>query len=191
MLDKEYWNQRWIKNETQWDIGSPSSPLLKIIRKWKDKNSKILIPGCGNAYEIDFLLENGFTNITVLDFAEEVIITLKNKYKSFPQLNIIQDDFFTHAGSYDYILEQTFFCSLPKSFRQNYAEICKSLLNDSGILTGVLFDREFEYEGPPFGGNMEEYEELFSIHFSFVYLEKCDFSIPQRMGSEVYFICKK
>jgi hypothetical protein len=39
-----------------------------------------------------------------------------------------------------------------------------NLLNDHGILAGLLFNRSFDVS-PPFGGSKEEYEKLFSGAF--------------------------
>ena len=44
-LDKEYWNQQYINNQTGWDIGYPSPALVIQIDAIEDKNAKILIPG--------------------------------------------------------------------------------------------------------------------------------------------------
>ena len=47
-----------------------------------NKEAKILIPGCGNTYEAEYLLEQGFTNITVIDIAPTLVENLKKKYDS-------------------------------------------------------------------------------------------------------------
>ena len=64
------------------------------------------------------------------------------------------------------------------------------LLNPGGRLVGVLFNRSFE-GGPPFGGNLEEYEELFKEKFEIVKLEPCYNSIQPREGTEVFINVKK
>jgi hypothetical protein len=49
-LDRDYWSKRYQTNETGWDVGTPSTPLKEYIDQLENKNIKILIPGCGNAY---------------------------------------------------------------------------------------------------------------------------------------------
>jgi len=61
------------------------------------------------------------------------------------------------------------------------------LLNSGGKLTGLLFNKEFEKEGPPFGGTSAEYESLFQHHFEIKILEDCYNSIQPRAGSELFF----
>jgi 2-keto-3-deoxy-6-phosphogluconate aldolase len=69
ILDEQYWNNRYINNETGWDLRQVSPPLKAYFDQLENKNSSILIPGCGNAYEAIYLAEQGFTNITVIDIA--------------------------------------------------------------------------------------------------------------------------
>lgn len=94
------------------------------------KNKSILIPGCGNAYEAEYLLKNGFNNITVIDISPTLCNQIIKKYKKFAgkQLTVICGDFFMHSGQYDFIIEQTFFCALEKSRRKEYAEKMQTLL---------------------------------------------------------------
>ena len=71
----EFWEKRYEAGEIQWDIGYISTPIHdyidNLIAKGVDKNSHILIPGAGNAYEAEHLHEEGFTNVIVVDFAAE------------------------------------------------------------------------------------------------------------------------
>ena len=60
------------------------------------------------------------------------------------------------------------------------------LLNEYGILTGLLFNRTFEKTGPPYGGNSAEYHELFSQNFQINHLDPAKNSIPQRQGNELF-----
>ena len=43
------------------NVGTPRCQLT-------NKAAKILIPGAGNAYETEYLHQNGFTNVHILDF---------------------------------------------------------------------------------------------------------------------------
>ncbi len=189
ILDAEYWSNRYLENKTGWDIGSGSSPLKEYISQLKDKNISILIPGCGNAYEAEILLEHGFKDVTVLDISPVLTEELKKKFVNL-QIKIINTDFFDHTGEYDLILEQTFFCALDPIQRNDYAEKMVTLLKPGGKLVGVLFNRQFD-GGPPFGGSKEEYELLFSKIFSIKKMELCYNSIEARKNSELFIILQK
>ncbi len=191
-LDAGYWNSRYENHQTGWDIGSPSTALITYCSQLTNRAIRILIPGCGNGYEAGWLLENGFTDITLIDIAPTLTAALSEKYKAYAgkQLHVITGDFFTLSGTYDLIIEQTFFCALDPSLRNAYAAKMHSLLAPGGKLMGVLFNREFE-GGPPFGGNNKEYESVFSPLFHIRRLEPCYNSIPPRMGSEVFVLLEK
>jgi thiopurine S-methyltransferase len=50
-----------------------------------------------------------------------------------------------------------------------------------------LFNRDFE-GGPPFGGSMIEYQQIFQDVFTSVVIEPCYNSVKPREGSEVFII---
>lgn len=190
-LDSQFWDHRYQTQTTGWDLGEVSPPIKIYIDQLTVKTLRILIPGCGNTYEADYLLKNGFTRITVIDIAPTLVTKLKKKYAGNSSIKIILGDFFEHNGEYDLIIEQTFFCALHPSLRTRYRDKMASLLAPEGKLAGLLFDRVFEEEGPPFGGTKEEYEKLFSGQFEWITFEKCYNSFPRRQDTELFFMLKK
>lgn len=190
-LDEKFWNERYQANETGWDLGQVSPPLKAYIDQLDNKDLRILIPGCGNSHEAEYLLEKGFTNVSVIDIATEPVSRLRARFQSNPNINIIQGDFFTHQSEYDLILEQTFFCALDPKLRKNYVEAMKGLLPAGGKLVGVLFNKEFEQQGPPFGGTDDEYRSLFADAFEFRTFGNCYNSFPKRAGTEVFIILQR
>ncbi|WP_374328961.1 methyltransferase domain-containing protein [Soonwooa sp.] len=185
-LDKKYWDTRWENQETAWDVGYASTAITDYMDKIKDKNISILIPGCGNAYEAEYLLKNGFQNITLIDIAPKAVEILQSKFRNDPQIKVVLGDFFEHQGEYDLMLEQTFFCAIPPSMRQDYAKKSAELLQPNGKIVGVMFDAVFEHQGPPFGGCPCEYKLIFEAYFKIKKMEECYNSIPPRKGSEVF-----
>lgn len=190
ILDKDYWNNRYINQQTGWDIGYPSTPIKTYIDQLDEKNLRILIPGAGNAHEARYLLEQGFQFITILDIAPEVVEKHKNEFKDCPEITVIEGDFFKHQGKYDLILEQTFFCALHPTSRRRYFDKIQNLLETDGKLCGVLFNIHFE-SGPPYGGTKEEYEPLLRDLMTIHTMEPCYNSIPQRMGNELWVNLQK
>ena len=185
-VGKIYWNNRYITQTTQWDLGKVSPPIKAYIDQLTDKSIRVLIPGCGNSYEAEYLLQQGFTNITVIDIAPLLVIHLQKKFADNCNINIVLGDFFEHEGQYDLIIEQTFFCALPPSMRSRYVGKMKSLLAPNAKLAGVLFHKEFETEGPPFGGYKNEYVALFENDFIFKTFETCYNSFVKREDNELF-----
>lgn len=189
-LDKQYWDAQYHAKNTAWDIGSVSPPIQSYIDTIEDKSIRILIPGCGNSYEAEYLLQKGFVNVTVIDIAPKLIENLRNKFDKNPNITIVLGDFFEHQGEYDLIIEQTFFCALPPFMRQKYVWKMHQLLSQKGVLAGLLFNTTFEVS-PPFGGSKAEYELLFKSAFRLLHMDLCTNSIAKRVNSELFIELKK
>jgi len=189
-LSGEYWSSRYKNEKTGWDIGSVSTPLKEYIDQLKDKSIRILIPGAGNGHEAEYLHSVGFKNVFVCDIVQEALDNLSERCPTFPKSNLICDDFFNLQEQYDLILEQTFFCALNPSKREDYISKMSELLNKKGKLVGLLFGIEFPFEGPPFGGDQEEYRSILSSHLEIITFESCYNSIGPRLGHELFFIAQ-
>lgn len=185
-LNDTYWSNRYQNQQTGWDIGTASQPLKEYIQQYNNKNARILIPGCGNAYEAKFLIDEGFQSITLIDISKVLVEELQEQLAAYPQqVQIIHGDFFEHEGEYDLIIEQTFFCAIDPVLRKRYAEKMQELLAENGKLVGVLFNRNFE-GGPPFGGTKEEYISTFSPYFEIKTMDDCYNSIKPRANTELF-----
>lgn len=191
-LDAGFWDERWRTNDTGWDLKEVSPALKAYFDTFTCKNKSILIPGCGNAYEAEYLLQNGFRNVTVIDISPTLVQQLLNKFSAFAgrELTLICGDFFKHTGAYDFIIEQTFFCALEKNRREEYVQKMQTLLKDTGRLAGLLFNKEFE-NSPPFGGSRSEYLNLLTPYFEILQMEVTDKSVKPRLNTELFFEVKK
>ena len=187
-LGANFWNDLYLSEDMGWDLGEVSPPIAAYIDQLENKDIAILIPGCGNTYEAEYLLKNNFTNITVVDIAPVLVEKLRKKYESNSQIKILLGDFFELQGKYDLIIEQTFFCAIDPSLRVSYIKKMKELLVKGGKLAGVLFDRDFDKKGPPFAGRREDYEPLFKNYFEITYLDACYNSFIKRKGNELFIL---
>ena len=190
-FDKIFWEQKYVNNKTGWDIGHISTPIKNYIDQLEKKELRILIPGAGNSHEAEYLWNQGFKNLFILDIAEQPLINLKNRVKVIPDSHLIHKDFFEFSDTFDLIIEQTFFCALDPILRNDYVQKMSDLLADKGKLVGLLFDFELTSEGPPFGGSEEEYLQYFLPHFFINTLEPAYNSIKPRMDRELFFIFEK
>ena len=190
-FDSNYWEERYKNNQTGWDAGSVTIPIKHYIDNLTNKKLKILVPGAGNGYEFEYLLQQGFNNSYVIDIALTPLQNIKARLPEVPGTHIIHGDFFDHVGEYDLIIEQTFFCALNPELRQQYVEKMYSLLKPGGRLAGLLFSFPLTEQGPPFGGSAEEYEATFSFSFTINKMEEAYNSIKPRAGKELFFIFEK
>lgn len=192
-LNDDYWSERYAANQTGWDLGTVSPPIKAYADQLTAKSLRVLIPGCGNSYEAEYLLSENFENITLIDISEILVSNIKTKYSEYienSKLSVVYGDFFQHEGEYDVIIEQTFFCALDPALRKKYAEKMSELLAPNGKLVGVMFSREF-VGGPPFGGLAAEYKTYFEPYFEFDTFEPCYNSIPPRQGAELFINLRK
>ena len=185
-LDSNSWNQRYLSKNTGWDIGHVSTPLKEYFDQLKNKDLRILIPGCGNSHEAEYLFSKGFKNVYVLDFSKKAINNFSSRVPRFPKDNLLCEDFFNISGNYDLIIEQTFFCAINKSKRFEYVNKIHSLLNKNGRLVGLLFNGPMNDDHPPFGGSTAEYKKLFSSLFDLKIIQSSKNSISSRNGKELF-----
>jgi methyl halide transferase len=195
MLDKNYWKNRWQTESTPWDAGEATTPIREfvdyLVEKNTDRNLRILIPGAGSGHEAIYFYRHDFYNITVCDWAEEAIEKLKKQLPELKKSQLIVGDFFDLTGTFDIIIEQTFFCAIDPTLRPKYAQKCFELLDTEGSIYGVLFNQNFPFQGPPFGGTVEEYRYYFEPYFEIHSLNECKNSIKPRMGTELWISFKK
>lgn len=109
----EFWQQRYETGSIQWDMGQVSPPLKAYIDQLPAtaKDQAILVPGAGNAYEVGYLHEQGFTNVTLVDFAAAPIDAFAERYPDFPVAHLICADFF-HLSAEQYQLIKSRLMSL-------------------------------------------------------------------------------
>ncbi len=190
-IDQTYWEKRWEEGETGWDVGRITTPLKTYFDQLRNKNLRILIPGCGNSWEAEYLWNQGFVHTDIVDYSSQAIDSFQERVPEFPKDQIYCLDFFELKGDYDLIIEQTFFCALDPRLRKAYALQMHELLVAGGKLVGLLFEETGNIDKPPFGGTLEEYKALFAPLFTIQVLERAYNSIAPRAGRELFVILRK
>eukprot|EP01138_Halocafeteria_seosinensis_P014496 gb/GECG01014799.1/.p1 GENE.gb/GECG01014799.1/~~gb/GECG01014799.1/.p1 ORF type:complete len:154 (+),score=26.00 gb/GECG01014799.1/:1-462(+) len=113
-----------------------SSPiLLKNIDEGRVPKGYALVPGCGRGYDLVSLSsEERF--VVGLEISSTAVNMAQQYLDNFPekknQFKMMEDDFFTHAPEnpegYDFIYDYTFFCAIPLSMRDKWAEQMSALV---------------------------------------------------------------
>lgn len=190
-MNENYWESRYQNNQIGWDMSGVSPSIKAYIDQLEHKNYKILIPGAGNAYEAEYLINQGFKDVYVADIARTPLKNLKNRLPHFPEEQLLYLNFFDIKQKFDLVLEQTFFCALLPKQRIEYAKKMHQLLRPHGRLVGLFFDFPLTEDGPPFGGSKAEYLTYFTKLFHIKTLDRCYNSYPKRQGRELFFNFKK
>ena len=165
-----YWDTRYRQDDTPWTLSVPSPPIVEFIKDL-DRSLRILVPGAGCCPDIKLLCESGFNHVTVCDISQTAINRLSESLGKEHKVTFYCGDFFEMPGTFDVILEQTFFCALEPDYRSRYVDKMYDLLSDEGMLAGLLFNRHFDKPGPPFGGDRDEYISLFSRKLNIMKME--------------------
>jgi len=190
-LSQSYWDEQYKLPKTGWDIGYASPALCSYFDQIMDKNIRILVPGAGSGWEVEYLYNQGFSNVFFLDFSLESITKFKLRCPEFPDNQIIFGDFFQHKGTYDLIVEHTFMSSIEPGRRTDYMHKMNELLCPGGKLVGLLFNHEFEWNKPPFGGTEDQYRQLFEAKFTILHLTLATNSIKPRRNRELFVLMQK
>lgn len=162
----DFWNVRYQNNVTPWDCaGLPPDFDGHAGRCLQGKpQAKVLIPGCGTAYELAWLRRQGVA-ATAFDFSAEAVSRAR---AAFPACagSILEADFFGPAidGQWDWVYERAFLCALPPALAARYAERMASLIPSGGLLGGYFFLRE-QVKGPPFGTSLSNLQQALQPYF--------------------------
>ncbi len=151
MKSSDEWENRYQLGQTGWDRGHVSPNLLYWLEHKLLSPCRILIPGCGNGYEVLALAEKGF-DVVAIDIAPTPIENLRKILKTKPlNVELIQADFFTceFKKTFDAVYEQTSLCALPLNEWKNYEECLYHWLKPKGKLFAQFMQTEQE-SGPPF-----------------------------------------
>lgn len=161
--EPQFWESRYREQVIPWDAGKVPAALQDYASSLPAK-SRILVPGCGSAYEAAFLHERGF-DVLAVDFSPAAVDAARKNLGAFGHI-VRLADFFTldAAGRFDVIYERAFLCALPRKMWTQYAAQCADLLNPNGVIAGFFFFADTP-RGPPFGTTQSELDALMAERF--------------------------
>ena len=163
MEQSNEWENRYQKGHTGWDRGDVSPNLLYWLERKILKPCRILVPGCGNGYEVVALAEKGF-DVVAIDIVQAPIENLRKALKAKQlKAEIIQSDFFSWSCKkpFDAIYEQTSLCALYPNEWKLYENSLYHWLKSEGQLF-IHFMQTGKDSGPPFHCGINAMVDLFS-----------------------------
>jgi len=184
----EFWEKRFRENFTPWDAGRVPSALERFLAA-EPRGRRVLIPGCGSAYEVRAFAEAGH-EVLAVDFAPAAVERAQAILGPLSGGVRLADFFDADLGAlYDLVYERAFLCSLPRPLRPRYAQRVRELLGPRGRIAGFFFFEDGE-RGPPFGLKSGELEQLLADRFEQIDDRPVDDSIPIFAGKERWKIWK-
>jgi SAM-dependent methyltransferase len=154
------------------------------------RGRRVLIPGCGTAYEAAFLDRLGWA-VTALDFSEAAVETARRQLGAWSG-TLLHVDFFAHEpdAPYDFVYERAFLCALPRKLWSGYGQHMAGLLGTGASLVGFYFFRD-EPKGPPFGISREALDALLMPYFELESEAEVHDSIGPFKGLERWMVWRR
>lgn len=194
----DFWDHRFREGTTPWDAGRAPALLCEFAARFPSqyasdrdghplapaRRPRVLIPGCGSAWEAASLANRGWET-TALDFSAAAIAAARATLGNFWQGTLLCADFFSFnpEAPFDVIYERAFLCALPRQLWADYASRMAELLRRGGLLAGFFFLGD-EPRGPPFAIRQERLHELLATNFSCCEDRPVDDSLPIFAGHE-------
>lgn len=168
-----FWDERFAAGFTPWDAGGVPAAFLRWVQALgPGAGRRVLVPGCGAAYEVAALDAAGFA-VTAIDYAAAAVALARRVLgDALADRTLRQADFFSfEAAPFDFIYERAFVAALPPALWPQWAARCAQLLSPGGRMAG-LFVVEDEIpaprRGPPFATTRAELQALLGRAFSLV-----------------------
>jgi len=185
----QFWDERFEQEFMPWDLGGVPQALCDFVQRDSAPRT-VLIPGCGNGYELRFLADAGW-DVTAIDFSPAAVSRARALVGPWAA-RVVEADFFNWqpAQALGLVYERAFLCALPPAMRPRVAARYAALLPPGGLLVGFFFFGSTP-KGPPFGIARAELEELLTPHFALVEEGDVVDSLPVFAGQERWMVWER
>jgi SAM-dependent methyltransferase len=184
-----FWDERFERDFTPWDFKGVPQALRDFVARDSAPRT-VLIPGCGNGYELVCLSEAGW-DATAIDFSPAAVSRARAQVGPWAA-RVVAADFFAWQPrqALDLIYERAFLCALPPAMRAQVAARWAELLAPGAELAGFFFFGSAP-KGPPFGIARAELEALLAPHFELVEEGEVVDSLPVFAGQERWMVWRR
>jgi SAM-dependent methyltransferase len=186
----EFWNRRFRDRRVPWDAGAAPLELEKYLAE-RRPGERVLIPGCGSAYEVRTFSQRG-DDVVAIDFSAAAVAKARAELHELSNTVALGDFFSYDFGKkpFDIIYERAFLASLPRKLWTSYAARVTELLRPGGHLTGFFIYGDVE-GGPPFCLRANELARLLGDAFENLEDAVVTASVPVFQGKERWQVWKR
>ena len=182
-MDKNFWRQKWERNEIAFHASEPNPLLVKYLDQLSPANGgRLFLPLCGKTLDIPWLLSNGFrvagaelSKIAVGQLFSELGIEPKISqvgeldHYSAENIDLFAGDIFDLSGKrlgpVDAIYDRAALVALPAEMRKRYAAHLTEITDQAPqLLICYEYDQSL-MEGPPFSIDAEEVNSLYGDRY--------------------------
>jgi SAM-dependent methyltransferase len=149
----EFWDLRYGARFVPWDAGRVPERLRGFVAE-ASAPRRVLVPGCGSAWDVRFLAENGW-DVTGIDFSHEALAAARAVLGPHAA-RVHQGDFFApvEGEPFEMVYERAFLCALPRRMWADWGRRMAQVVAPGGALAGFFFFDAGE-RGPPFALNSQ------------------------------------
>ncbi|MET0856879.1 MAG: methyltransferase [Telluria sp.] len=184
-----FWDERFERGFTPWDRGGVPQALRDFVAG-EGRALTTLIPGCGAAYELAYLAEQGW-DATAIDFSPAAVATARAGLGQWAD-RVVEADFFAYAPAapLELIYERAFLCALPRAMWPRVAARWAELLAPGKRLAGFFFFDDAP-KGPPFGIERAALDALLQPAFDCIEDAEVSDSIAVFAGKERWMVWQR
>ena len=144
----EFWDLRYGARFVPWDAGRVPAQLRAFVAA-APAPLRVLVPGCGSAWDVRFLAGSGW-DVIGIDFSHEALAAARAILGPHAGRVRHADFFEPLAGEpFDAVYERAFLCALPRRMWGDWGKRMAEVVAPGGLLAGFFFFGEGE-RGPPF-----------------------------------------
>ena len=145
--EPEFWDLRYDAGFAPWDAGKVPAQLRAFAAA--APRGKVLVPGCGSAWDVRCFAENGW-DVLGIDFSAEALAAARALLGPFGS-RVRRADFFAaiDEAPFDLIYERAFLCALPRRLWPAWGARVAELVQPAAHLAGYFYFDAGE-RGPPF-----------------------------------------
>jgi SAM-dependent methyltransferase len=167
---REFWQDRFASRTIPWDRGEANPQLLHWLADGTlAPGSSVVVPGCGQGWEVAELAEAGM-HVTGIDFATEALALCRQLLERSVASAHLLDANVLHwqpPTPVDAVFEQTCLCALYPDYWTHYAAQLHGWLKPGGKLLALFMQAPREesalgfIEGPPYHCDITAMRALF------------------------------
>jgi SAM-dependent methyltransferase len=146
--DPDFWDLRYGARFAPWDAGRVPAQLRAFVEQAAAPR-RVLVPGCGSAWDVRFLAERGW-QVLGIDFSAAAVQAAAEVLGPHGAC-VRQGDFFAPMAEAPFavVYERAFLCALPRRLWRDWGRRVATLVEPGGLLAGYFFFDAGE-RGPPF-----------------------------------------
>ena len=197
--DPDFWDLRYRADFAPWDAGRVPGQLHAFVAS--GPRSRVLVPGCGSAWDVRCFAEAGW-DVVGIDFSHEALAAARAILGRHGDRVRLADFFAPIAEApFEVMYERAFLCALPRSLWASWGTRAAELVAPGGSLAGFFYfdargvaphgDR-IQQRGPPFAlHSQEELDRLLMPAFARVEDLPVPDSIPVFAGKERWQVWRR